>query len=55
MGTGANGLMKIPNDTKQFLESKGIELITEKTKKTCEIYNKCKSKRKIVAMSHLTC
>ena len=55
VGTGDNGLMKIPNDTKQFLESKGIELIYEKTRKACDIYNKLKGKRRIVAALHLTC
>ena len=55
VGTGDNGLMKVPNDTKQFLESKGIELISEETRKACDIYNKLKGKRKIVAAFHLTC
>jgi len=55
VGTGNNGLMKVPNDTKQFLESKGIELISAETKKACDIYNKLKGKKKIVAAFHLTC
>ncbi len=55
VGTGDNGLMKIPNDTKQFLASKGIEVISEKTKKACDIYNKLKGKKRIVAALHLTC
>ena len=55
VGTGANGLMKVPNDIKQFLESKGIELIFEETRKACETYNELKGRRKIVAAFHLTC
>jgi len=55
VGTGDNGLMKIPNDTKQFLESKKIKLISEETKKACDIYNKLKGKKGIVAALHLTC
>jgi hypothetical protein len=55
VGTGSNGLMKVLNDTKQFLESKGIELISEETGKACEIFNKLIGKRKIVAALHLTC
>jgi hypothetical protein len=55
VGTGDNGLMKVPNDTKQFLESKGIELISEETRKACDIYNELKGRRKIVAAFHLTC
>lgn len=55
VGTGDNGLMKIPNDTKQFLVSKGIELIFEETSKARDIYNKLNGKRRIVAALHLTC
>ncbi len=55
VGTGDNGLMKVPKDIKHFLESRGIELISEKTRKACDIYNKLKGKRKIVAALHLTC
>ena len=55
VGTGANGLMKVPNETKEFVESKGIELIVEETKKACETYNELKKKKKIVAAFHLTC
>jgi hypothetical protein len=55
VGTGDNGLMKVPNDTKQFLESKGIELISGETSKACDIYNKLKGRRNIVAAFHLTC
>ncbi|HEC94450.1 MAG TPA: hypothetical protein ENI45_00610, partial [Thermoplasmatales archaeon] len=31
VGTGAHGLMKIADEVKQFLESKGIELVAEET------------------------
>jgi len=55
VGTGDNGLMKIANDTKQFLESKKIKLISEETKKACDIYNKLNGKKRIVAALHLTC
>jgi hypothetical protein len=55
VGTGDDGLMKIPNDTKRFLESKGIELIFKETSKACDIYNKLNDKGRIVAALHLTC
>lgn len=55
VGTGADGLMKVPDETKEFVESKGIQLIIEGTKKASEIYNKLKDKHKIVAAFHLTC
>ena len=53
--TGAYGLMKVPDETKQFLEAKEIELIAEETGKACKTYNELKEKRKIIAAFHLTC
>lgn len=55
VGTGDDGLMKVSDDTKQFLKSKGIEFISEKTEKACDIYNSLKEKRNVVAALHLTC
>ena len=55
VGTGAYGLMKILDETKQFLEVKGIELISEETKEACKIYNELKERKKVVAAFHLTC
>ena len=55
VGTGADGLMEVPRETKKFLELKGIKLIVEETAKASEIYNKLKDKQKVVAAFHLTC
>ena len=55
VGTGAYGLMKVPDETKQFLEAKEIELIAEETGKACKTYNELKEKRKVIAAFHLTC
>jgi len=55
VGTGAYGLMKVLDETKQFLKSEGIELIVEETKKACKIYNELKGKKKVSAVFHLTC
>ena len=55
IGTGAYGLMKIVDEVKHFLKSKGIELIAEETEKACKTYNKLRGKRKVVALLHLTC
>lgn len=54
VGTGAYGLMKVLDETKQFLESKGIELRAEETEEACKTYNELKEKRKVVAAFHLT-
>ena len=43
VGTGNPGLMKVPEETKQYIKSKGIKLIIDNTEKACKIYNKLKS------------
>ncbi|UCD14646.1 MAG: hypothetical protein JSW60_04290 [Thermoplasmatales archaeon] len=55
VGTGAQGLMDITEETKQLVKSKGIELIAKETDEACRIYNELKKKRKVVAILHLTC
>lgn len=55
VGTGHDGLMKVLDETKQYIESQGIELIIEETEIACKIYNKLEGKKKIIAAFHLTC
>lgn len=55
VGSGAYGLMKILDETKQFLESKEIVLVVEETKAACDTYNRLKEEKKVVAAFHLTC
>jgi hypothetical protein len=55
VGTGNYGLLKVLQETKEYIESKGIELIVEPTEKACEIYNKVPKDKKAVAALHLTC
>ncbi|MDY6863247.1 MAG: MTH938/NDUFAF3 family protein [Thermodesulfobacteriota bacterium] len=55
IGTGDSGLVKIPSETKKYLESQGIKLIAQPTKKACQNYNKLKNTQKIIAAFHLTC
>ena len=55
VGTGEPGLMKVPDETMRFIESKGIELIIEDTKNACKTYNKFKENKKVIATLHLTC
>ena len=49
VGTRAYGLMKVPDEKKQFLEAKEIELIAEETGKAFKTYNELKEKRKVIA------
>ena len=55
VGTGKYGVMKVSVQTREYIESKGIELIVEPTDKACEVYNQVTKDKKVVAALHLTC
>lgn len=56
IGNGANSVMKVPSETKEYIKSLGIKLIIKKTGKACKTYNKLIEKGKnAVAALHLTC
>jgi hypothetical protein len=55
IGTGAVGVMQVPEETIKFLESKGIEVHVAKTAQAVEIYNSISKDKKAVAALHLTC
>lgn len=53
IGTGAYGVMKVPENVKRKLKEQGIEVEVFKTGKACEKFNQ--SRGKTVAVLHLTC
>ncbi len=55
VGTGQSGLMQVSSEVNKYFESKGIELIIDKTKNACEIYNRLSGSKKAIAALHLTC
>ena len=56
VGTGYLGLMKVPHETKEFIESKGFELIIQPTKEAWKTYNSlAKSGKTVIVALHLTC
>jgi hypothetical protein len=56
IGTGAEGLMEVPQTTKDKLKQGDIELIQEKTPDAVEIFNrKIEKGVKVVGAFHLTC
>ncbi len=55
VGTGAYGAMSVPEETRKHIESKGIQLVVEKTDEACKTYNDLRDKEKAVATFHLTC
>ena len=55
VGTGAHGVMAVPESTALFLSSHDIEVIIEKTGKAVEIFNDQPAGKKVIAVFHLTC
>jgi len=56
IGTGANGVMPVPEDISNFIKEKGIKIIVEKTGEACQIYNALlKESKKVAAFLHNTC
>ena len=56
IGTGAYGVVKVPQEIIDFIEKKGIKLIIEKTGQACQTYNALlKEGKKIAAFMHNTC
>jgi hypothetical protein len=55
IGTGASGVMQVPEKTIKWLEGKGIEVRVARTTEAVEIYNGLKDNATAVAALHLTC
>jgi len=55
IGTGYFGMMKIDENFRNMLEKNNIKLISHKTGKAVEVFNKTNIGTKIVAAMHLTC
>lgn len=55
VGTGNSGLMRVPKETKEFVEGKGIEVIAQKTADAVKVYNSLCGTKDVVAALHLTC
>jgi len=55
IGTGQYGAMPVEKEVEDYLSSKGIKLIIEKTPKAIEIYKSYLGEKKVIAVFHLTC
>lgn len=55
IGTGANGLMEVPPETRQAIEDTGIELKIARTDPAWGIYNNQQQRRDTAGAFHLTC
>ena len=55
VGTGNEGLMRVPDETLDYLESAGFEVIVQRTDEACETYNRLAEQGPVIAALHLTC
>lgn len=55
IGTGYSGLMKVPQDVRDYVTTKNIELVVENTRRACQTYNRLCQSKKVLAAFHLTC
>lgn len=55
VGKGAYGLMSVPPDTQEHIESLGIRLIAANTKEACDAHNELSEMSRVVTCLHLTC
>ncbi len=55
IGQGQPGLMKVPEEVRQEIEARGIELIVAPTQTAVNRYNELSPARRVVAGLHLTC
>ena len=55
VGTGANGLMTVPSETREAVEEAGIELKVARTGEAWRMYNDLQGRRPTAGAFHLTC
>jgi len=55
VGTGAHGVMTVPESTITFLEAHNVSVLIEKTGRAVEFFNTQPQGKKVVAALHLTC
>jgi hypothetical protein len=55
VGTGAHGVMKVPEETKQAAREAGIELRIARTDSAWQLYNDLQEQKRTAGAFHLTC
>jgi len=55
VGTGRMGGMQVPDDTREWLESRGLEVIIQRTDQACETCNRLSREGPVIAALHLSC
>ncbi len=55
LGRGMQGLLRVPDETVEWLEDRGVEVIVERTEKAVERYRELRTRRPTGAVFHTTC
>jgi hypothetical protein len=55
IGTGAEGVMVVPEKVKAGIEAKDIKVIAKRTGEACGEYNRLSPSKNVIAALHLTC
>jgi hypothetical protein len=55
LGTGKYGALEVLSETKEYLSTRGIDLIAEKTDEACKTYNRLAQTKKVLGAFHLAC
>ena len=55
VGTGAHGVMAVPNETRQAAQAAGIELRAAPSTEAWQLYNRLRNERRTAGAFHLTC
>lgn len=55
VGTGAYGLVKVPQETRRAVEAAGIQLRAARTGKAWRLYNELREQRPTAGAFHLAC
>jgi len=55
VGTGTEGLMDVPPDTRSAIARAGIQLIVQPTADAVVTYNRLRTEKHLAAALHLTC
>jgi len=55
VGTGAQGMMRVPQATRDALAAACIRLVVECTRDACETFNRLSPTARVAAALHLTC
>jgi hypothetical protein len=55
VGTGAQGVMKVPAETARAIEARGIRLIAKPTAEAVKAFNRLQDGGRVAGAFHLTC